>query len=135
LNLAKILRQKMLKKCPLNNIERKKSWISLIVNFGPQFVFQATKLIFFIWNQALTQHRDFHLQGPVWKWLRLLFKVFFTQKIIKIMFFYILKIIFDISTSKWFKNIKNILIWSKEKNKKNSNFFISVFETQKQIEH
>ena len=31
-------------------------------------------------------------------------------------------------------NIKNILIWSEEKNKKNSIFFKSVFETQKQIE-
>jgi hypothetical protein len=27
-------------------------------------------------------------------------------------FFYFLKIIFDISTSKWFENTKNILIWS-----------------------
>jgi hypothetical protein len=115
--------------------KKKKSWISLIVNFGPQFVFQATKLIFFIWNQALTQHQDFHLQGPVWKWLRLLFKVFFYSEKHQNNIFYILKIIFDISTSKWFKNIKNILIWSKEKNIKNSNFFISVFETQKQIEH
>jgi hypothetical protein len=28
-------------------------------------------------------------------------------------FFYFLKIIFYISTSKWFENTKNILIWSK----------------------
>jgi hypothetical protein len=32
--------------------------------------------------------------------------------------FYFLKIIFDISISKISKNIKKILIWSKEKNKK-----------------
>jgi hypothetical protein len=48
-------------------------------------------------------------------------------------FFYFLKIIFDISALKWSKNTKKILIWSKEKNKKNSNFFKSVFETQKQM--
>jgi hypothetical protein len=33
-------------------------------------------------------------------------------KYMPIMFFYFLKIIFDISTSKWFENTKNILIWS-----------------------
>jgi hypothetical protein len=33
-------------------------------------------------------------------WLQLFFKVFFTQKYIKIIFFYFLKIIFDIDTSK-----------------------------------
>jgi hypothetical protein len=37
-------------------------------------------------------------------WLRLLFKVFFIRKCIKIIFKK--KIIFDISTSKWFENIK-----------------------------
>jgi len=31
--------------------------------------------------------------------------------------FYFLKINFDISTLKWSENTKNILIWSKEKNK------------------
>jgi hypothetical protein len=33
-------------------------------------------------------------------WLQLFFKVFFTQKYIKIIFYYFLKIIFDIDTSK-----------------------------------
>jgi hypothetical protein len=46
--------------------------------------------------------------------------------------FYFLKIIFDISASKWSKNTKKILIWSK-KNKKISKFFKIAFETQKQI--
>jgi hypothetical protein len=45
-------------------------------------------------------------------------------------FFYFLKIIFDISTSKWSENTKNISIWSKEKK---LIFFKSAFETQKQI--
>jgi hypothetical protein len=48
------------------------------------------------------------------------------------MYFYFLKIIFDISVLKWFKNTKKILIWSREKNKKNKNFFNSAFETKKQ---
>jgi hypothetical protein len=47
-------------------------------------------------------------------------------------FFNFLKIIFDISASKWSKNTKKILIWSKEKNKKISIFFKSAFEIQKQ---
>jgi hypothetical protein len=47
-------------------------------------------------------------------------------------FFYFLKIIFDINASKWCKNTKNILIWSKEKNIKYSIFFKKNFETQKQ---
>jgi hypothetical protein len=65
-------------------------------------------------------------------WLRLFFKVFFTQKCIKIIFFLFFKnyflyqyikmiwkyqkhiIIFYISISKWSENTKNILIWGKE---------------------
>jgi hypothetical protein len=45
-------------------------------------------------------------------------------------FFYFFKIIFDISASKWSKNKKK-LIWNKEKNKINLNFFKNIFETQK----
>jgi hypothetical protein len=45
-------------------------------------------------------------------------------------FFYFLKIIFDINVSKWSENTKNILIWSK-KNKKYSIFLKNAFETQK----
>jgi hypothetical protein len=48
------------------------------------------------------------------------------------MYFYFLKIIFDVSASKWSKNTKKILIWSKEKNKKLSIFFKNAFERQKQ---
>jgi len=44
--------------------------------------------------------------------------LFFIKKYIKIIFFYILKIIFDINISKSSKNIKKILILNKEKNKK-----------------
>ena len=44
--------------------------------------------------------------------------------------FYFLKIIFDISALKWFKNTKKILIWNK-KNKNILNFFKNIFETQK----
>jgi hypothetical protein len=54
-------------------------------------------------------------------WLRLLFKMFFIHKYIKIIFFYFLNIIFNISTSKWFENIKNILIWRKKNKNKNKN--------------
>ena len=39
-------------------------------------------------------------------WLRLWFKVFFVEKHIKIIFYYFLKIIFEINTSKRSKNIK-----------------------------
>jgi len=45
-------------------------------------------------------------------WLWLFFKVLFTRKCIKIIYFK--KIIFDISITKWFKNIKKILISSKK---------------------
>jgi hypothetical protein len=39
-----------------------------------------------------------------------LLKYFFIWKYIKIIFFYFLKIIFDINILKWFRNIKKILI-------------------------
>jgi len=57
-------------------------------------------------------------------WLWLLFKVLFTWKCIKIIYFYFLKIIFDINASKWSKRTKKILIWSKEKNKIKIQFFL-----------
>jgi hypothetical protein len=63
-------------------------------------------------------------------WLWLLFKVIFTWKCIKIIFFYFLKIIFDINTSKQYENTKNISIWSKKI--KIIIFFKNAFETQKQ---
>jgi len=50
------------------------------------------------------------MQACLEVWLWLFFKVFFTQKNMSMIFFYFLKIIFEISTSKWFENIKNILI-------------------------
>ena len=56
--------------------------------------------------------------------LWLFFKVFFTQKNILIIFFYFLKIIFEISTLKWFENIKNILLQSK---KKKIQIFLKIF--------
>ena len=65
-------------------------------------------------------------------WLRLLFKVLFTWKCIKIMYFYFLKIIFDISTSKWSKNTKNsnsVLQNSVKKACKNR-FMKTAFQTQ-----
>ena len=40
------------------------------------------------------------VRGCLGVWLLLLFKVFFTQKSMSIIFFYFLKIIFKISTSK-----------------------------------
>jgi len=61
--------------------------------------------------------------------LWLFFKVFFTQKSISIIFFYFLKIIFEISTLKWFENIKNILLQNKIKN---SNFFKNIFKKYSQ---
>jgi len=66
-------------------------------------------------------------------WLWLFFKVFFYLEMYQNNIFYFLKIIFDISVSKWFTNTKKLLIWSKEKNKKISNFFKNIFKTQKQI--
>jgi len=59
-------------------------------------------------------------------------KVFFTWKCIKIIFLNFLRIIFDISASKWSENSKKN--WSKEKNKKFLNFEKNTFETQKQTE-
>jgi hypothetical protein len=70
----------------------------------------------------------FWIRGCLRVWWRLLFKVFFAQKCIKIIFFYLKKIIFDITTLKWFKNTKKILIWRKK-----LIFFKNIFKTQKQI--
>jgi hypothetical protein len=53
--------------------------------------------------------------GCLGVWLWLFFKVLFTQKNMSIIFFYFLKIIFEINTSKWFENIKNILLQNKKK--------------------
>jgi hypothetical protein len=53
---------------------------------------------------------------------------------VSLVFFLKKKIIFNISVSKWYKNIKKILIWNKEKNKKNLILFKNTFETQKQTE-
>jgi len=64
-------------------------------------------------------------RGCLGVYLWLLFKGLFTQKSVQIIFFYFLKIIFEISASKWFENIKNILLQSK---KKNFNFFKNIFE-------
>jgi len=61
----------------------------------------------------------------------LLYKNAYYLKMYQNIFFYFLKINFDISASKWSENTKKILIWSKEKNKKILNFEKSAFETQK----
>jgi len=66
--------------------------------------------------------------GCLGVWLWLFFKVLFTQKNMPIIFFYFLKIIFEINISKWFENIKNILL----QKKKNSNFFGSDFKKHSQ---
>ena len=57
------------------------------------------------------------------------FKSIFYLEMYQNYFFYFLKIIFDISASKWSENTKKI-IWSKEKNKKNLNFKKNDFETK-----
>ena len=64
----------------------------------------------------------------------MLFKSVFYLEMHQNNFFYFLKIIFDISVSKWSENTKKKLIWSKENNKKISNFENNVFETQKQTD-
>jgi phosphotransferase system glucose/maltose/N-acetylglucosamine-specific IIC component len=62
-------------------------------------------------------------------WWRLLF----TWKCIKIiLFFYFLKITFDISTSKRLENTKKKKKFEAKKKKKYLNFFKIAFETQKQ---
>jgi len=66
-------------------------------------------------------------------WLWLLFKVFFTQKSVPIIFFYFLKIIFEISVSKWFENIKNILLQSKKK--KNQFFSESLLKSTPKLNY
>ena len=48
-------------------------------------------------------------------WLRLFFKVIFIWKCIKIIYFYFLKIIFNISASKWSKTLKNINLEQRKK--------------------
>jgi hypothetical protein len=44
--------------------------------------------------------------NPIWKWIVVAFQIFFVLKYIKMMFLYLLKIIFDINTSKRFKKYK-----------------------------
>jgi hypothetical protein len=59
-----------------------------------------------------------HMQKATLKfkvWLQLFFKVFLVLKYIKIIFFYILKIIYEISALKRSKTQKKILIFSKTK--------------------
>jgi hypothetical protein len=56
------------------------------------------------------------------------FQKYFLFEMYKNNFFYFLKIIFDIRASKWSENTKKI-IWSKEKNRKFSNFEKNNFET------
>jgi hypothetical protein len=46
---------------PLKQYWKKKNLNLSHCQFWSPICFQATKLIFFIWNQALIQHRDFHL--------------------------------------------------------------------------
>ena len=56
-----------------------------------------------------------NLLERVWKCGSGCFSKYFSfQKTLKYIF-YFLKIIFDISISKWSENIKNILIWNKKK--------------------
>ena len=55
-----------------------------------------------------------HLRG-VWECGYCCFSKCFSLRKVPIIFFYFLKIIFEISTSKWFENIKNILLQSKKK--------------------
>jgi hypothetical protein len=62
----------------------------------------------------------------------LFFKVFFIWKCIKIIYIFIFFKLFLISAHQNDLKTLKILIWSKEKNKKNLNFFKSIFETQKQ---
>jgi hypothetical protein len=68
-------------------------------------------------------------------WFEMWLQLFFTWKYIKIIFFYFLKIIFDINTSKLFKNTKNINLKQKNKNKFFLIFFKNAFKTQKQTEN
>ena len=62
-------------------------------------------------------------------WLWLLFKLFFIQKCIKIIFFLFFKNYFYISILKWSKNTKKYI---NLKQKKNFNFFKNIFKIQKQ---
>ena len=81
-------------------------------------------------NELLISHIIYKLRAFLGVWLRLFFKVFFTRKYIKIIFF-IFKKLFLTSTHQKSKNTKkNINL--KKKNKKNSNFFRNPFKIQKQ---
>jgi hypothetical protein len=81
-------------------------------------------------NGLLISHIIYKLRASLGVWLRLFFKVFFTRKYIKIIFF-IFKKLFLTSTHQKSKNTKkNINL--KKKNKKNSNFFRNPFKIQKQ---
>ena len=77
-------------------------------------VFCAIMMLFYLWVHLSSWNlfkRHYIFLG-MW----LFFKMFFIQKCIKIIYiFYFLKIIFDISVSKWSKNTKKILISSKKK--------------------
>jgi hypothetical protein len=100
--------------CDLKKVNFKKVWL-----VGLRYVFGKNCG----WSLCVTKNM---YKCFVKLWLRLLFKVFFTWKYIKIIYFLFFKIIFYISASKWYKNIKNISIWSKEQNKK-FQFFSKAF--------
>jgi cell division protein YceG involved in septum cleavage len=93
----------------------KSSWLNdSCINFFNFFVL----LIFFVLEKKINRH---NLRVVV-----VVYQSVFHSKNMPIIFFYFLKIIFETSTSKWFENIKNILI------KKKLNFFKSAFQTHYQ---
>ena len=77
------------------------------------------------WNLYVSKNMYKMFGGSV---VAVVFQNAFYLEMYQNIFFYFLKIIFDISASKWSENTKNISIWSKEKEFK---IFKNAFETQK----
>jgi len=82
-----------------------------------RFFFPDKVVIYWIHTMFTTWVLNYMVCLGIWLWL--LFKVLFMLKYIKIIFFYFLKIIFEISTSKRFKTHKKLIF---------SNFFLILEE-------
>ena len=89
-------------------------YLGLINKQNPNYLSSNPSLNFFLYlknnNINPLQKDQLYLFGSV---VAVAFQITFRAKMHQNDFFYFLKIIFDISTSKWFENTKNILIWSK----------------------
>jgi hypothetical protein len=81
---------------PRNLSIRKEILVKIKKKIQLKYTSQLSNVSIIFWKTCEKYFINVHLK----KWLWLLFKVFFTWKCFKIIFFYFLKIICDISASK-----------------------------------